>query len=65
MERKFLDHCRRNNLEGVNDCLSRGFDVNTTIYRGISVLMVACKRGNSAIVSRLVQVPELDIKYQC
>ena len=29
-----------------------------------TALMVACNRGNSAIVSRLVQVPGLDINYQ-
>ena len=29
-----------------------------------TALMFACHRGNSAIVSRLVQVPGLDINYQ-
>ena len=63
----FLEACRSNNLEEVNDCLSRGLDVNTkgdwygSQWTG---LMVACERGTPAIVSRLVQVPGLDINYQ-
>lgn len=65
---QFYSHCYSNNLEGVNDCLSRGVDVNTkkqTFKRGQwTGLMVACKHGNPAIVSRLVQVPGLDINYQ-
>ena len=28
-----------------------------------TALMIACKNGYSAIVSKLVEVPELDIKY--
>ena len=58
MEREFLEHCRDNNLEGVNDCLK---DFYKTLCKG---LMFAFGRGNSAIVSRLVQVPGLDINYQ-
>ena len=58
---EFLNHSRENNLEGVNDCLSRGVDVNTKNQYGTTALMVACYAGNSAIVSRLVQVPGLDI----
>ena len=61
MQSDFCKHCRSNNLEGVNDCLSwclvSGVDVNTG-------LMVACNYDNPAIVSRLVQVPGLDINYQ-
>ena len=68
MEREFFKHCRGNNLEGVNDCLSRGVDVNSTkeyMYGSqLTGLMVSCHRGHSAIVSRLVQVPGLDINYQ-
>ena len=66
MESEFIEHCRENNLEGVNDCLSRGVDVNTTEEsdgKQISALMAACGAGNSAIVSRLVQVPGLDFNY--
>ena len=42
---------------------------NTTDNRQLrlgkwTALMFACKRGNSAIVSRLVQLPMLDINYQ-
>ena len=51
-------------MEGVTDCLARGVDVNTTNEYGRTGLMLACKRGNSAIVSRLVQVAGLDINYQ-
>ena len=67
MENEFIEHCRDNNLEGVTDCLSRGVDVNTTEEcdgKQVSALMVACGVGNSAIVSRLVQVPGLDINQQ-
>ena len=68
MESKFLGHCSDNNLEGVNECLSRGVDVNTTtrIWSGRqwTGLMFACDRGNPPIVSRLVQVPGLDINHQ-
>ena len=67
MESEFIEHCRENNLEGVEDCLSRGVDVNTTEEsdgKQISALMFACGAGNPAIVSRLVQVPGLDINYQ-
>ena len=61
----FIRHCRENNLEGVNDCLSRGIDVNSKEdYYGRTVLIGACEYGNSAIVSRLVQVLGLDINYQ-
>ena len=78
MEREFLKHCRLNNLEGVDDCLSRGVDVNTTdtvrpypvgvnsksYFGGNTGLMFACHRGNPAIVARLVQVPGVDINCQ-
>ena len=39
---------------------------NTTRYesRQLTPLVIACQRGNSAIVSRLVQVPGLDINHQ-
>ena len=40
---------------------------NTTEYYiggQCTALMIACHMGNSAIVSRLVQVPGLDINYQ-
>ena len=61
----FLKYCEEDNLEGVTDCLARGVDVNT-LDRQIqwTGLMFACEAGNSAIVSRLVQVPGLDINYQ-
>ena len=64
MEREFLQHCMVNNLERVNDCLSRGVDVNTQNSNGLTGLMIACNCRNPAIVSRLVQVPGLDINYQ-
>ena len=62
MHGNFIKHCEGNELEGVNYCLSRGFDVNSK-YNGMTGLMFACESGNSAIVSRLVQVPGLDINY--
>ena len=61
----FISSVRANNLEGVNNCLVRGEDVNTKNERGLTALMIACARaGNSAIVSRLVEEKELDINYQ-
>merc|ERR1711988_837183 len=64
MEREFFEHCEDDNLEGVNDCLSRGVDANTNGQGNITGLILACDAGNSAIVSRLVQVPGLDIDHQ-
>ena len=62
----FHRHCAQNNLKGVNDCLSRGVDVNTVNVdgTGYSALMVACSSGSSAVVARLVQQPGLDVNYQ-
>ena len=67
---KFIKYCTNNNLEGVNDCLARGVDVNTKTREDEQVdsslrtgLMFACQHGNAAIVSRLVKVPGLDINY--
>ena len=66
MEREFLQHCEYNNLEGVNDCLSHGVDINTNTFCGAEFtgLMVACIYDTPAIVSRLAEVPGLDINYQ-
>ena len=66
MESEFINHCYDNNLEGVNDCLSRGVDVNTIedCHYQMTGLMAACLANNPAIVSKLVQVPGLDINYQ-
>ena len=64
---KFHKHSLDNNLEGVNDCLSRGVDVNTKARYDEcqwTALMVACGACYPAIVSRLLQVPGLDINYQ-
>ena len=65
MEREFVKHCRDNSLEGMNECLSNGVDVNTKeINSNWTGLMYACQNGNPAIVSRLLEVPGLDINYQ-
>ena len=67
MKAEFIVHCVDNNLEGVNDCLSCGVDVNTKEdWLGCqwTALMFACQYGNSAIVSRLLKEPGLDINYQ-
>ena len=64
---QFVEHCRNNNLDGVNDCLSRGVNINTKgdCYGSQwSGLMVACSAGNPTIVSRLVKLPGLDINDQ-
>ena len=50
MHGNFIKHCEGNELEGVNYCLSRGFDVNSK-YNGMTGPMFACESGNSAIVS--------------
>ena len=100
-ERVFLQHCHDNNLEGVDDCLPVGIDVDIVSedgkWSGLTIaaeknylellemllsndveinntvrkygyertaLMVACSAGNSAIVSRLIQEPDLDINYE-
>ena len=60
---EFVKNCKNNNLEGVSDCLSLGVDVNTT-SGGWTGLMFACDYGNSAIVTRLVQFPAVDINFQ-
>ena len=63
----FIQDCKNNNLKVLKKCLSRGVDVNTTQEsdgKQVSALMVACEAGNSAIVSRLVEVPGLDINYE-
>ena len=52
------------NLAKVNDYLSRGIDVNTVDGEKATALMIACRQGYSAIVSRLVEVPGLDINYE-
>ena len=64
LERLYLKNCKYNNLQGVNRCLSRGVDVNTRYQYTGTGLMLACESGHPAIVSRLVQVPGLDINYQ-
>ena len=59
-----ISSVRANNLEGVNNCLVRGDDVNTKDVDDWTALMVACNAGHSGIVSRLVVEEELDINYQ-
>ena len=59
MEQRLFQYCRVNNLDGVNDCLSLGVDVNSTVYifeygspfYGCrrSALMIACHYGNPAL----------------
>ena len=63
MEKDFIAHAYGNNLEGLNDCLSRGVDVNfkQEEQNGRTALIISCSLGHSALVSRLVQVPGLDI----
>ena len=56
----FIKCCQDNKVEKLEECLSLGVDVNTVS----GCLMDACNHGNPAIVSRLVQVPRLDINYQ-
>jgi len=70
LSRQFIKYCEKNNLAKVNKCLSLGVDVNTVsgsesedYNQGQTALMIACKYGHSAIISRLVQVPGLDINY--
>ena len=65
--KQFINFCRINYLEGVNNCLAQGVDVNSKEIkdgRQETALMVACRADNPDIVERLLQVPELDINYQ-
>ena len=63
LEKDFIAHAYGNNLEGLNDCLTRGVDVNfkQEEQNGRTALIISCSLGHSALVSRLVQVPGLDI----
>ena len=63
LKRLFLKNCQHNNLPGVNQCLSRGINVNTSNEYGTG-LMLACEPGHTAIVTRLLQVPGMEINYQ-
>ena len=55
---RFLEICRNNQVQAVNDFLK---DFYKDLWSG---LRAACRHGNSAIVSRLIQEPGLDINYQ-
>ena len=55
---EFLDYCKNNHMQEVNDFLK---NFSKVLGSGLSA---ACRRGNSAIVSRLIQEPGLDINYQ-
>ena len=55
---EFLDYCKNNHMQEVNDFLK---NFSKVLGSGLSA---ACNNGNSAIVSRLVEVPGLDINYQ-
>ena len=57
---EFVTHYLNNNLNGVIDCLSRGVNVEAVT----EALMFSCQFGHSAMVSRLVQVPGLNINIQ-
>ena len=57
-----IEYCKENNLKGVEDCLSQGEDVNTVDNKKTG-LMIACEAGHPAIVSRLVEVPGVDIMF--
>jgi len=62
---RFIQHVFENNLAEITVYLTHGVDVNTVSEVGdMTALMVACGRGHSAIVSRLVQEPDLDINLQ-
>ena len=67
--RKLIKYCEKNDLAKVNEYLSLGVDVNTVNEsedhnERQAALMVASKNGHSAIVSRLVEVPRIDINYE-
>ena len=67
--RKFIKYCDKNDLAKVNEYLSLGVDVNTVNdiddHDGKqSALMIACKNGHTAIVTRLVEADGLDINYE-
>ena len=54
LERLFLKNCEYNKLQGANQCLAHGIDVNAKNHNG-SALILACESGHSAIVTRLIQ----------
>ena len=62
--------CRNNSLNGVEECLSRGADVNRVFYNligdGLQLtgLMTACREGHPDIVARLLQVEGVMVNYQ-
>ena len=55
MEREFVKHCRDNSLEGMNECLSNGVDVNTKeINSNWTGLMLACLSGSVEVLDLLL-----------
>ena len=66
----FESCCRNNSLKGVEECLSKGADVNRVFYNiigdGLQLtgLMIACREGNPGIVNRLLQVEGVLVNYQ-
>ena len=61
---EIVEYSRSNNLEGVNECLDRGDDVNAKEnYHKSTSLIISCCLGHPDIVSRLVKKAGKDINY--
>ena len=58
MDIEFLEHCENDNQEGVKECLKYFCEI---LCKG---LIVACKAGNSTIVSSVLEMPRPDINFQ-
>ena len=54
--------CEKSTAEVIDVLIQYGADVNWKyMYKGMTPLMVACKRGHYGIVQRLLQEPNIDI----
>ena len=61
----FQRSCRDNDVNGLEFCLTNGVNVKALftmakVGRRISGLMLASSQGSSAVVTRLLQLPEID-----
>ena len=60
MEREFLQHCTDGNLEGVNECLFRGVDVNYNDELGDTAALLASFHGHTECMRILADTKRVD-----